>query len=206
MLTYRVQPVRPASEASSGNGNPLQTLFEGHTVTPSLQKANAAEVFSVEFSPDGKRLLSGGDDARVVLWDLESGKDVLTLQPHESYVHVVAFSPDGTQILSGSGDATLTRYALAHLGPFPRLLIQRGLPATGTFRRTSCQLPGNMGLMAREVTRHWRRRVSATRTQDCIPTPLEKLHNPIALIALKLDHPILHRPPHSTELLEFLRQ
>jgi WD40 repeat protein len=82
-------------------------ILQGRPETLRLQRSYSAEVYSVEFSPDDQRLLSGGDDARVTLWDLETGKDVLSLQPHESYVHVVAFSPDGTRILSGSGDSTL---------------------------------------------------------------------------------------------------
>lgn len=82
-------------------------LLESRAVTPNLQEVDAAEVYSVEFSPDGRRLISGGDDARVVLWDLVSGVEVAALQPHAGYIHVVAFSPDGTRILSGSGDATL---------------------------------------------------------------------------------------------------
>lgn len=76
----------------------LRSLLQGHTTTA---------VYSVEFSPDGARLVSGGEDARVVLWDPQAGDDVLALQPHDGYVHVVACSPDGTRILSGSGDGTL---------------------------------------------------------------------------------------------------
>lgn len=82
-------------------------LLAGHRATPTDPGFSSAKVYSVEFSRDGKRLLSGGDNARVELWDLESGKDVLSLQAHASYVHVAAFSPDGSRILSGSGDATL---------------------------------------------------------------------------------------------------
>ena len=90
----------------SATGEPLASLT-GPAESGNSSGPNAMEVFSVEFSPDGRRLISGGDNARVVLWDLESGQEVAALQPHESYIHVVAFSPDGTRILSGSGDSTL---------------------------------------------------------------------------------------------------
>jgi WD40 repeat protein len=58
------------------------------------------------FSPDGKRLLSWGDDKTVRIWDVETGKELRKLEGHSDKAAGV-FSPDGKQILTFSPDKTL---------------------------------------------------------------------------------------------------
>ena len=38
--------------------------------------------YCVDFSPDGKTLVSGGSDGLVKLWDAASGKQILTFSGH----------------------------------------------------------------------------------------------------------------------------
>ena len=64
-------------------------------------------VTSVGFSPDGARLVSGGDDGLLRLWDAASGAPLATLMGHRRRVFSVGFSPDGTRLVSGSDDGTL---------------------------------------------------------------------------------------------------
>lgn len=64
-------------------------------------------VLSVAISPDGARLLSGGTDKTLKLWDVSAGALVRTLEGHEDHIVSVAFSPDGTRLLSGSRDKTV---------------------------------------------------------------------------------------------------
>jgi len=64
-------------------------------------------VWSVSFSPDGKRIVSGSVDDTLKVWDVETGQELLTLKGHSDYVMSVSFSPDGKRIVSGSGDNTL---------------------------------------------------------------------------------------------------
>src|SRR5207249_1496929 len=54
---------------------------------------------SVAGSPDGKRALTGCG-MRVLLWDVESGRELRALNGHTDSVHCVAFSPDGRRALS----------------------------------------------------------------------------------------------------------
>jgi WD40 repeat protein len=61
---------------------------------------------SVAFSPDGKRVVSGGDAKVVHGWDADTGKQIL-YGVHEAPVRTVAFSPDGKRVLSGGRDDTL---------------------------------------------------------------------------------------------------
>jgi WD40 repeat protein len=64
---------------------------------------------AVCFSPDGKRLASGGGDYTVRIWDMASGKALKTMKGHTENAEAVCFSPDGKILVSGSrfSDKTL---------------------------------------------------------------------------------------------------
>ena len=78
-------------------GKAIRTL-SGHTDA----------VYSVAFSPDSKRIVSGSSDKTLRLWDAETGTAIgKPLKGHTGEVWSVAFSPDGKRIVSGSADKTL---------------------------------------------------------------------------------------------------
>jgi WD40 repeat protein len=64
-------------------------------------------VNAVAFSPDGKRVLTGSEDKICKLWDIPSGKELMSFSGHHDGVLSVAFSPDGRFALSGSKDRTI---------------------------------------------------------------------------------------------------
>jgi WD40 repeat protein len=75
---------------------PFDTILSGHE----------GVVQTVEFSQDGKTLVSGGMDGTVRLWDVErrSGKVFFT---SDEEINVVTFSPSGDELAVGSSDDTL---------------------------------------------------------------------------------------------------
>jgi sterol desaturase/sphingolipid hydroxylase (fatty acid hydroxylase superfamily) len=64
-------------------------------------------VLSVAISADGQRLVSGGEDGSVKVWDAATRQAQLTLTGHTGPVYSVALSPDGHHLVSGSKDKTL---------------------------------------------------------------------------------------------------
>ncbi len=64
-------------------------------------------VVSLAFSPDGKRLATGSEDARITLLDPVSGKMIHSSIGHASDVLALAFSPDGKRLASASHDRTV---------------------------------------------------------------------------------------------------
>jgi WD40 repeat protein len=57
-------------------------------------------VRSVDFSPDGERLVSGGADHAVRVWDWVMGRELMNLPNIKYNAHDAAFSPDGRFLAS----------------------------------------------------------------------------------------------------------
>ena len=93
----------------------LARTFEGH----------AGNVYAVGISAAGDLALSGGDDAKVRVWDLFTGEAVRTLEGHTRPVLAVAVSTDGTRALSGDADGTVAVWDLA-TGALLRTLLDPG--------------------------------------------------------------------------------
>jgi len=70
-------------------------------------EGNSKGVFGAAVSPDGKLIVSGGNDNVLKVWDARSGAELTTLRGHERGVGPVCFSPDGKKIASGGMDNTV---------------------------------------------------------------------------------------------------
>ena len=68
---------------------------------------NDIDVWTVDYSPNGKAVATGDDAGRLILWDVSTGQRLITLQAHEEYIWSLKFSPDGKILATASGDATV---------------------------------------------------------------------------------------------------
>jgi WD40 repeat protein len=68
---------------------------------------NSSTVYSVNISPDGNQLISGGGDRTIKIWDLKTRKLSRGLPRHIDSVCSIAISTDGQTIVSGSHDNTI---------------------------------------------------------------------------------------------------
>ncbi|MCE7982259.1 MAG: hypothetical protein DYG89_13770, partial [Caldilinea sp. CFX5] len=88
----------------------LRTVVEGpawrYTIPPANQR-HEGPVYSVAFSPDHQRVVSGSTDGTIRLWRLPHLTPLTILFGHTGSVWSVAFSPDGQQIVSGSDDRSI---------------------------------------------------------------------------------------------------
>ena len=88
--------------------DPPQCLME--------QEGHSKPVFTGSIHPDGGLFMSGGLDGIVHIWDLRSGRSIVTLQKHMAGIYCLDWSPNGYQFVTGSGDCSLKIWDLRKLG------------------------------------------------------------------------------------------
>ncbi len=74
---------------------------------------NAYVNWSVAFSPDGTLLASGSANGTIKMWNVNTRKEVATLEGHTGRVLSLDFSPDGSMLASGSLDRTVRLWHVA---------------------------------------------------------------------------------------------
>ena len=89
-------------QSSTGSPPTFGTLL--YTNSPNVNVFIPHAVFSVAWSPNGKRIASGWQDNTARVWDATTGHNVLPYNKHSGEVKSVAWSPDSAYIASGSAD------------------------------------------------------------------------------------------------------
>lgn len=84
-------------------------FVDAHTfqIKAKIPKAHNHSAFCVQYSPDGKHLLSGGRDALLNVWDAEN-LDLLSSQAaHLFTINDIVFNPAGTLFATASRDRSI---------------------------------------------------------------------------------------------------
>jgi serine/threonine protein kinase len=84
---------------------PSTGLALGSTIE--IYRGHQGEVYADTWSPDGKRVATGGQDTTVQVWDALTGGNVVVYRGHSQTVWAVDWQPNGSLIASGSGDTTV---------------------------------------------------------------------------------------------------
>lgn len=139
----------PASADFLGHGGPVRTL---------------------DLSPDGSRLLSGGFDYTVRLWEFGTQSELAVLQGHDAPVNVVTFLPDGHRALTGGADGKLILWDLERQRPLRQLVAHANQVSAFAFSRDGRTL----------ATAGWDRTLALWSVDDLAPLtrwPLESNAN-----------------------------
>ncbi len=67
-------------------------------------KAHDDTVYTMALSPDGRRLLTGGGDKAVRIWDLANARKAGEFEGHTNHVLTVSWHPSGSRIASAGAD------------------------------------------------------------------------------------------------------
>lgn len=74
------------------------------------QQGHASEMTCMTYSPDGQYIATGGEDAKVKLWNVNSGFCFVTFSDHTSLISAIQFSSNKKFIVSASYDGTVRAF------------------------------------------------------------------------------------------------
>jgi glucose repression regulatory protein TUP1 len=75
--------------------------------TPDEKDEENRYVRAVCFSPNDDKIVTGSEDSKIVLWDLETQEKITDFAGHTHEIYSIDYSPRGDLIASGSGDKTI---------------------------------------------------------------------------------------------------
>ncbi len=71
-------------------------------------------IYTMDYSPDGTKVIAGDRDGNVMLWRLNGSDDLspIILGRHGGAILNIAFSPDGRYVISSGADGSVRRWMI----------------------------------------------------------------------------------------------
>ena len=88
-------------------GGPNQIILWDFATGKKLRVLSGPTPWGLDFSPDGKTLVSGSPNHNVILWDVATGMQLRTFHAHTNAVMGVAFSPNGNTLATVGNEGVL---------------------------------------------------------------------------------------------------
>jgi WD40 repeat protein/serine/threonine protein kinase len=115
---------------ASGYGNPTIGRWDVATGEPiGTLEGHRSYVTDLQFTPDGKHLVSSSTDQTIRLWSWPQGREVAILRGHPDEVDGLAVCPEGSAIASRCRDGSVFVWPLT---PPPKVPAYRTLPVKVT--------------------------------------------------------------------------
>src|SRR5207237_65779 len=101
----------------TGSGDHSARVWDAQTGQPLTKPMKHDDgVYSVQFSPDGKRIVTGSRDHTARVWDAQTGQALSEARKHDDGVGSAQFSPDNRRSVTGSRDHTARVFDLVPVG------------------------------------------------------------------------------------------
>ena len=74
-----------------------------------LENKHTKAINSLAVSPDGERLVSGGADRKIIVWNLTNGYCIAEFK-EEKEINILKYFPNGSYLLAGTAEAVIKAY------------------------------------------------------------------------------------------------
>ncbi len=111
---YDISFFNEGSALAAATGNTVQFFnIENQKMIRQFESVHSNTILTIDVSADDTRLVSGGKDGLIVLWDTKSGEVIQKLNYHQGVVTSVKFSADARYLVSGASDNKVILYDLS---------------------------------------------------------------------------------------------